>query len=454
MSFLLELTIVAAIIIGSLSLVLFFYSYKYRENVYFALSLFQLFIWNCLHVVGLTSQIKEIIEYSVLLSMSSIVFFPLTLLIFSIRFADKSLKPLSVILLSVVPTIIFILSFTNLNVSNIQGTEYSEIDLGILYYAFLIYFVVYSVSAIYVLLRILMNHKKSIKRFQAGVIAIGTIITVGIAIISNGILPFFFDINSSPVIGTSATLFFAISTSYVLIRYRFLSFHALFSLRTLLLISLISFLISNIAIFYTFLYQNWKTYFFFVIVLVEVLLIFFLSIWLNTIVARFSFRGNIDLSKKRFREIRDKTQHEREMQKIAIDIANSIEDDMVFVSDMLFYQPDKELYRNAFSYNNKKISMYIDEQVFSTADGLYTENESKNIHRLLRKFKSDAVFFFKNDRSISVLVFIQNKGDNKQIEENIDAVFREKKEALNQAFKYYISSETAKKEFIENQYKV
>ncbi|HRH33309.1 MAG TPA: histidine kinase N-terminal 7TM domain-containing protein [bacterium] len=210
---------VAAIAHIILGLFIFLKSRKNLTLLSFSLLLWCIAIWVVANIfIDRSSSISEAVNYAKLSALAS-SFMPAFFLYFAYRFQKG--KPVPEILLIFIPSaIFFISSFSSAIVTNADISTFPVvISHGYLFSLFSFYIIGYFISGFILLARKLKN-KTGLIRTQLAYVFIGSLSMIAVALLTNVLLPIFNISQELTRIGPASSIFFALFTSYALIKFR------------------------------------------------------------------------------------------------------------------------------------------------------------------------------------------------------------------------------------------
>ena len=217
-----------------------------RNVIFFALTI-SLVVWTTMLLVTDTTKNNSVALFYGRLSLVGPIFIPYLILLFSHYFPYSNThwtKIRHILLLIPVFTILVFVP-TAQNIKNVIIHDWgAETIPGNLYYFYIGYFIIYSVSAYYILIN-KFRESKGFSREQIKYILLGYSISSFFALLTNAIIPLFGIINLS-VLGPPSILIFIGLTSYTILKHRLLDIK--FVLLRTLTHSLVVIIISSVVV--------------------------------------------------------------------------------------------------------------------------------------------------------------------------------------------------------------
>ncbi len=208
---------------------LFFHKPHNRLKISFAFIAFQIGLWGMIHLFGTVQTDPQVLIYFARASLIAVLFLPATFIYFVSVLGTRVYTKSILLLIFAPPFLMLLFSFSYLNIGGFYNGNVSYIDTrgGSLYYFFLPYFVLFIGSALYQLFRIYRLSNSTIIRRRTGYILLGALVSTGVGVMTNGILPVWFNVVPDPNLGVVSALFFTVIAAYSIVRHRLLEVRVL-----------------------------------------------------------------------------------------------------------------------------------------------------------------------------------------------------------------------------------
>lgn len=198
---------------------------KKSINLVFSALVFLLALWNLTNFLSDSIRDFSLSLWMSYLTMGAVLFIPCFLLYFSFLFSKKNITSWQIILIFLPGFILAPLVPTEHNIISdsyrINGTP-SDFTPGCLYSLYTIFFLIYLLLFLLILLKNYQQQTSKIVQQQIIYILFGALSSGLVGIITNAILPIFFNIPFFNIFGTPFSVIFGLCTAYAITRYRFM----------------------------------------------------------------------------------------------------------------------------------------------------------------------------------------------------------------------------------------
>ncbi len=259
--FVISLIALCSALIAVVIIVLYYNSLSHVTFVFSSIFV-QLFLWTAVQVIGQYVHDAQQLIYLSRLSLTAVLFFPATFVHFSYFFYKPAfISNKNLFALYALPAIALPFTFTSLTASHFISDELSlsTVNLGPLYYVYVVYFVGYSAWSMHNLIRRYLRPGNTRRmQLQLRYIIIGFAFAMTVSLGANVVLPKFFSTYPDTTYGPLSSYAVVVTTLYAIIRLRF--FHITITVQKNALITFVVFLWTIIytgcsVLLFSFLYQ-------------------------------------------------------------------------------------------------------------------------------------------------------------------------------------------------------
>ncbi|MFA5995020.1 MAG: histidine kinase N-terminal 7TM domain-containing protein [Patescibacteria group bacterium] len=193
---------------------------KKVANLIFGSLVLQVALWNLVNFLSFILIDSYLVILFTRFALLAVLFIPSTFLFFALHFSDYKLSINKIIFLFTPSILMVPFIFTKYNIIGFNGDmRGSNFVPGKLYSVYVIYFIIFISTGLFLLVRYYRNTTNYIKRNQIQYILLGVCISAVVGITTNAILPIIWSAHYN-VYGTLTSIIFGITTAYAITRYR------------------------------------------------------------------------------------------------------------------------------------------------------------------------------------------------------------------------------------------